>query len=77
MKSKNTWLVILAFLMASIGFFGNNNQEVQAAKSNGVLRIGLEANYPPYNWTQTVAMAQFQLKVQRPMLMVTMFKSLS
>lgn len=53
MKSKNTWLVILAFLMASIGFLGNNNQEVQAAKSNGVLRIGLEANYPPYNWTQT------------------------
>lgn len=30
-----------------------SSQQTHAAKTNGTLKIGMEANYPPYNWTQT------------------------
>ncbi len=52
MKSRKLWK--WAFLLA-IGFslfFGGKSQSVQAA-SKGELKIGMEANYPPYNWTQS------------------------
>lgn len=53
MKSNFSWIGrLLAILLASltISLIG---LPVQAAKKSGELKIGMEANYPPYNWTQT------------------------
>lgn len=54
MKSKNQWLAsLLVLLFASLTLL-TLSQPVQAAKSSRQeLKIGMEANYPPYNWTQT------------------------
>lgn len=53
MKSKISWLFsfIAAFLIL-LGITNTSTQTVHAA-DNGVLKVGMEANYPPYNWTQT------------------------
>lgn len=45
-----TYLVIILGLLLGLSA---GNQPVQAAKKAGPLKIGMEANYPPYNWTQT------------------------
>src|SRR5699024_1509618 len=34
------------------GFSLNSNETQAAKKDSGTLKIGMEANYPPYNWTQ-------------------------
>ncbi|WP_304599151.1 transporter substrate-binding domain-containing protein, partial [Lactobacillus intestinalis] len=54
MKSKIRWFGALLALILSlvIGFSFNSNQ-TEAAKKEAPLKIGMEANYPPYNWTQT------------------------
>lgn len=51
MKSKyHWWLALLAiFMFLSLA---NNTNHVYAA-DKGTLKVGMEANYPPYNWTQT------------------------
>lgn len=55
MKSRLTAcltnLLVLCSLLLGFGQF----QSVQAAKHEPTLKIGMEANYPPYNWTQTTA----------------------
>ena len=55
MKSRFRWIIaslIIIFSLFIESEFSNNT--VQAAKKDsGVLKIGMEANYPPYNWTQT------------------------
>ncbi|WEV51232.1 ABC transporter substrate-binding protein/permease [Lactobacillus sp. ESL0731] len=53
MKSKNKWLsaFIAVLLSLTIGFSFNYRQA--AAKDNDVLKVAMEANYQPYNWTQT------------------------
>ncbi len=53
-KSKTTWFTALMAVILSIfiGLHFTSNQ-AQAASKEPVLKIGMEANYPPYNWTQT------------------------
>ena len=52
MKSKFKWLfTFLALVLTLVIGLKTSHQQVQAA--NPVLKIGMEANYPPYNWTQT------------------------
>lgn len=55
MKSRFNWvaglLAILISLLIGIGFTANSSKA--AKNDSNVLRIGMEANYPPYNWTQT------------------------
>ena len=53
MKSKTKWLT--ALLMLVFGFIINAHlaNPVHAASKEPVLKVGMEANYPPYNWTQT------------------------
>lgn len=55
MKSKFKWITALLTVIFSLVIgLGFNTNTTQAAKSNSnVLKIGMEANYPPYNWTQT------------------------
>lgn len=54
MKSKTKWLTIfLAFIITLTIGLSFNSITSQAAKKEAVLKIGMEANYPPYNWTQT------------------------
>lgn len=53
-KSKAKWLTIfLAFIISLTVGLSFNSNTTQAAKKESVLKIGMEANYPPYNWTQT------------------------
>lgn len=55
MKSHNKW--IIAFLATVLNLFAiitfNVNDTANAASTLPPLKIGMEANYPPYNWTQT------------------------
>ena len=45
--------VIMSVLLSLfIGFSLSSNQTQAAKKDSGTLKIGMEANYPPYNWTQ-------------------------
>lgn len=49
--------VILALSLAMMlllgGCAGNNNSEGQSVSEDDVFRVGMEADYPPFNWTQT------------------------
>lgn len=55
MKSRFKWVTAIIAVLVSliIGFNFNNQQTLAAKKDPNVLKIGMEANYPPYNWTQT------------------------
>ncbi len=46
---------IIASLALILGLFIglNSTSHTAQAASEGVLKVGMEANYPPYNWTQT------------------------
>ncbi|BDR59859.1 ABC transporter substrate-binding protein/permease [Lactobacillus xylocopicola] len=52
MKSRYKWMSIFIALLVSLALGANFNQ-VYAKKDNGVLKVAMEANYQPYNWTQT------------------------
>lgn len=53
MRLRTNFIALMATLLAVIGFSFSQNHTVQAADNEqGVLRVGMEANYPPYNWTQ-------------------------
>ncbi|WEV39891.1 ABC transporter substrate-binding protein/permease [Lactobacillus sp. ESL0681] len=54
MKSKNKWLAVLfaGLLSLAIGLNSNLDQTV-AKKDTNTLKVAMEANYQPYNWTQT------------------------
>lgn len=41
---------IVVIIVALVAIFGNTNEE---ANSRGVLRVGMECAYAPYNWSQT------------------------
>lgn len=43
-------MAVLLSLVIGLSF---SSQTDAAKKESGVLKIGMEANYPPYNWTQT------------------------
>ncbi|MDF7669233.1 ABC transporter substrate-binding protein/permease [Lactobacillus sp. ESL0703] len=55
MKSKTRWLVALFAVVFTLisGLSLNNNQASAAKKDDGVLKVAMEANYSPNNWTQT------------------------
>lgn len=55
MKSKFKWITaLMALILSLVVGLGCNSNATYAAKSNSkVLKVGMEANYPPYNWTQT------------------------
>ena len=55
MKSRNNWVAALVAILLSllIGIDFSSHQTEAAKNDSGVLKIGMEANYPPYNWTQT------------------------
>ena len=56
---KKLLAVILAFVMLSICFTSCGKIDASAdldnVKKNGVLKVGMECNYPPFNWTQPEA----------------------
>ena len=54
MKSRFRWMAVIMSVLLSlfIGFSLSSNQTQAAKKDSGTLKIGMEANYPPYNWTQ-------------------------
>lgn len=49
MKSKMKWILLILALFITAGVFSHPEKAEAAAP----LKIGMEANYPPYNWTQT------------------------
>lgn len=52
MKSKiNTFMIMILFL-CSIITISFSHTSIVNAKTKEPLKIGMEANYPPYNWTQ-------------------------
>ena len=54
MKSKIRWFsALLALILSLVIGFSSNSTQTEAAKKEAPLKIGMEANYPPYNWTQT------------------------
>lgn len=54
MKSKIRWFgALLALILSLVIGFSFNSTQTEAAKKEAPLKIGMEANYPPYNWTQT------------------------
>ncbi|MDF7637987.1 ABC transporter substrate-binding protein/permease [Lactobacillus sp. ESL0791] len=55
MKSRCKWMVtaVIAVLLSLIVGFTANQKTEAAKKDPGVLKIAMEANYQPYNWTQT------------------------
>ena len=55
MKSKYRWLAALMAVVLSLIIGISTNSKVQAKSTSEPLKIGMEANYPPYNWTQTTS----------------------
>ncbi|GFZ27641.1 amino acid ABC transporter substrate-binding and permease protein [Lactobacillus corticis] len=56
MKSKIRMIAVMAlFTLLMVLGLTNNQSQVEAASDSGTLKIGMEANYPPYNWTQTTS----------------------
>ncbi len=54
MKSRFKWLATLVALFTCLGIGANFSlNEVNAKKDDGTLKVAMEANYQPYNWTQT------------------------
>lgn len=54
MKSKIRWFsALIALILSLVIGFSVNSSQTEAAKKEAPLKIGMEANYPPYNWTQT------------------------
>lgn len=54
LKSRFRWIAVLMTILLSlfIGFSFNSHATQAAKKDSGTLKIGMEANYPPYNLTQ-------------------------
>ncbi|MBA1394292.1 transporter substrate-binding domain-containing protein, partial [Lactobacillus sp. XV13L] len=54
MKSRYRWLAALTAVLASLAICVNAGLgQVSAQKDDGTLKVAMEANYQPYNWTQT------------------------
>lgn len=54
MKSRNKWLTALLSVLLSFIIGSNFNfSQVEAKSNSGELKVAMEANYQPYNWTQT------------------------
>ncbi|WP_279083574.1 ABC transporter substrate-binding protein/permease [Lactobacillus apis] len=54
MKSRNKWITALITVMLSFIITSNFGiTQVNAKKDDGELKVAMEANYQPYNWTQT------------------------
>ncbi|MCT6812869.1 MAG: ABC transporter substrate-binding protein/permease, partial [Lactobacillus helsingborgensis] len=54
MKSRFKWLATLVALFTCLGIGADFSlNEVSAKKDDGTLKVAMEANYQPYNWTQT------------------------
>lgn len=49
MKKKIIWLATLVLLL---GITFSSNQNVYAADNSDTFKVGMEAGYPPFNWTQ-------------------------
>lgn len=54
-KSKCRWLAAIMAVVLSLIVGISTNSKVQAKSTSEPLKIGMEANYPPYNWTQTTS----------------------
>lgn len=54
MKSRNKWITVLLSVLLSF-IIGSNFDfsQVEAKSNSGELKVAMEANYQPYNWTQT------------------------
>ncbi|WEV38777.1 ABC transporter substrate-binding protein/permease [Lactobacillus sp. ESL0680] len=52
MKSKSKWLSIFIAILLGLAITLGLSPRAYA-KDNGVLKVAMEANYQPYNWTQT------------------------
>lgn len=56
MKSRYKWITAVMIAIISMTFGLNcNSNSVNAKKDSNVLKVAMEANYQPYNWTQTNA----------------------
>lgn len=56
MKSRYKWITAVMIAIISMTFGLNcNSNSVSAKKDSNVLKVAMEANYQPYNWTQTNA----------------------
>lgn len=56
MKSRYKWIIAVMIAIISMTFGLNcNSNSVNAKKDSNVLKVAMEANYQPYNWTQTNA----------------------
>lgn len=53
MKSKIHLITAFLALILSLVVGLSSTSQTASAASQGVLKVGMEANYPPYNWTQT------------------------
>lgn len=54
MKSRSKWFTALITVMLSFIITSNFGiTQVDAKKDDGELKVAMEANYQPYNWTQT------------------------
>lgn len=47
----NPLLTFFSAIIMLLGLAGFSSNQVHAEESD-TLRVGMEANYPPYNWTQ-------------------------
>lgn len=53
LKSKIHAIIASLALILALFIGLNSTSHTAQAASEGVLKVGMEANYPPYNWTQT------------------------
>lgn len=51
-KKYTLTMLIVSLLAFFVGVFSSQNTETVQAAEKPVLKVGMEANYPPYNWTQ-------------------------
>ena len=52
MKSRNKWITALITVMLSFIITSNFGiTQVNAKKDDGELKVAMEANYQPYNWS--------------------------
>ncbi|MBQ0101744.1 MAG: transporter substrate-binding domain-containing protein, partial [Firmicutes bacterium] len=59
MKKTVSFILVLSVIVSSLLLFGcsagkkiDASEDLQRIKDAGVLKIGMECNYIPYNWTQ-------------------------
>ncbi|WEV70971.1 ABC transporter substrate-binding protein/permease [Lactobacillus sp. ESL0785] len=53
MKSKSKWFTALIAVLLGLTVGLSFHSNTAYAKNNNVLKVAMEANYQPYNWTQT------------------------